>query len=69
MVDLSLNGAFWGNWSVWGAKTLSNNDIGGDPNKVIDIEKWSICGGGRLTRLYCIYVYIYIYFSLYISMC
>ena len=32
-----------------------------DPNKAIDIGKWSICGGGLLERFYGIYIYIYIY--------
>ena len=28
-----------------------------DPNKAIDIRRWSICGGGRLERLYCTHIY------------
>ena len=31
-----------------------------DPNKAIDIRMWSICGGGRLERFYCMYTCIYI---------
>ena len=27
-----------------------------EPNKAIDIGKWSIFGGGRLERFYCIYI-------------
>ena len=30
-----------------------------DPDKAIDIGEWSICGGGRLERIYCKYIYIY----------
>ena len=29
--------------------------IGWDRNKVVDIREWSICGGGWLERLYCIW--------------
>ena len=29
-----------------------------DLNKAIDIERWWVCGGGRLERIYCIYIYI-----------
>ena len=32
-----------------------------DRNKAIGIEEWSICGGGRLGRFHCVYIYIYIY--------
>ena len=32
-----------------------------NPNEVIDIEEWSICGGGWLERLYCVYSYVHIY--------
>ena len=35
-----------------------------DPNKAIDIGTWSICGGERLERFYCIYIYIYIYIAI-----
>ena len=43
-----------------------------DPTKVIDIAESSICGGGRLERVYCIsifavYIYIYIYVCVYIQ--
>ena len=30
-----------------------------DPNKAIDLGEGSICGGGRIERFYCIYIYIY----------
>ena len=30
--------------------------IGWDPNNAFVIGRWSICGGGRLERLYCIYI-------------
>ena len=26
--------------------------IGWDPNKVINIREWSVCGGGQLERFY-----------------
>ena len=29
-----------------------------DPDKGIGIGEWSICGGDRFERLYCIYIYI-----------
>ena len=32
-----------------------------DPKKAIDIRRWSVGGGGRLERFYCICIYIYIY--------
>ena len=32
-----------------------------DRNKETDMEEWSIWGGGRLERFYCVYMYIYIY--------
>ena len=28
-----------------------------DPNEMIDIGEWSICGGSRLKKFYCIYIY------------
>ena len=34
--------------------------------KVVDIEKWSICGGGRLERFYCVCIYIYMCICVYI---
>ena len=30
-----------------------------EPNKVIDIRKWSSCGGDRLKKFYYIYIHIY----------
>ena len=53
-------------WPIYGGdrfRELENhyNDIVLDPNKAIDVGKWSICGGGRLDRLHCVYKYIYIY--------
>ena len=35
---------------------------------MIDIGEWSICGGGRLERFYCIY-YMYIYYMYMYYMC
>ena len=35
-----------------------------DPNKAIDIGRWSTCGGGRLERFYCTCL-IAAYLSLY----
>ena len=40
-----------GRWSVERV-TISTWAIGSDRNKAIDIEEWSICGGGRLERFY-----------------
>ena len=37
-----------------------------DRNKAIDMEQWSICGGGRLERFYCIVkVGFYLLFAIY----
>ena len=29
-----------------------------DPNKVIDIGEWWMCGQGRLERFYCVYIHV-----------
>ena len=35
-----------------------------DPCKGIDIGEWSMCGGGRLEKFYCICLYIYLCISI-----
>ena len=50
----------------WSFKELEEVTMSlfGDPNEVIAIGEWSICGGGRSERFYCVYkhntMYIYI---------
>ena len=54
-------------WSIYGdggfseLEHLSVGVIVLDRNKTIGIEEWSICGGCRLERFYCVYTYIFRY--------
>ena len=43
-LEYGCNGILWA--IVW------------DPNNVMDVREWSICGGGRLERLYSSSIYI-----------
>ena len=54
-----------GRWSVYRVE-ISYKCIVWDPNEVIDIGKWSICGGGRLEVLLCTYSK---YIQIYICVC
>ena len=49
------NGMYWA--IVW------------DPNKVVDIGEWSICGGGWLERFYFLYMCVCVCVCVYIYMC
>ena len=54
-----------GRWSVYGVQ-ISLWMMVWDPNKAVAIGMSSICGDGRLERLYCMYMYSYM--PMYIDM-
>ena len=49
-----------GRWSILGYGYCYHSIVWvvvWDSNKVIDIGEWSICGGGRLERFYCMFTH------------
>ena len=54
----TLNGPFMEVVDLWSQKSLRKwnciDDRFWNPNNVIDMGEWSICGGGRLERIDCI---------------
>ena len=49
----TLNGPFKEVVGLGSLNMLIYNGNGWDRNKAIAIDKWWICGGGRLERFYC----------------